>query len=266
MSRGGEGLLLELGVLLVELVTLLLLVSSALALAARRVGLARLQRWLGGSPAAGTWKGMAFGFVIPFCTYSAIPAFVGLAEARVRTATLAGFLLAAPLLDPLVAAVLVLLFGWQATLAYLVVTAATVFSLALAADALRAERLLRPAARRAEASIGTARPVAEEDGCQPDPFTDEQPWRGVRSEAPAAARYAVALVRGLAVPMVFALAVAAAIIGLVPEQLLGRLAGSHNPAPADQLHACRGRRRHGRWLPRPLAVVTKPTRGAWPWS
>jgi uncharacterized protein len=222
-------LLAQFVVLFFELMVLLVAVSSALALAARRTGLARLQRWLGGSRLSGAAKGMGVGFLVPFCTYSAIPAFVGMVDARVRTATLAGFLLAAPLLDPVVLAVLLLLFGWQATLAYTLVTGPTVFLLALLADTLHAERLLIHARQATPIPVtGPATPDPSA-ACGPDPFSDHDPWRGLRTELRSAVAYAVTLVRGLALPVLLAVALAAAIIGLVPEQLLARLAGPDNP-------------------------------------
>lgn len=228
MSGSLPALVTQFAVLFLELMVLLFLVSLALALAARRAGVARLQRWLGGSRLAGAAKGMGVGFFVPFCTYSAIPAFVGMVDARLRTATLAGFLLAAPLLDPLVLAVLLLLFGWQATLAYTLVTAATVLLLALLADTLHVERLLVHARR------ATRTPVAADltdigAACRPDPFNDQGPWRGLRTEARSAVAYARTMMRGLVLPMLLAVGAAAAIIGVVPEQFLARLAGPSNP-------------------------------------
>jgi uncharacterized protein len=232
VSGQGGGIAVQFAVLLVELLVLLFAVAVVLALGVRKVGLDRLQRWLGGTRLVGTVKGVALGFLVPFCTYSAIPTVVAMLEARVRTATLAGFLLAAPLLDPLTLAVLLLLFGWQATLAYAVVTGATVLLLAMAADALRLERRLRvpvttPAG--APAGVGGAHGEQATDACVSDPFSAAHPWRGLGEETRAAVGYAVTLVRGLALPMVLAVAVAAAIIGWVPEQLLARLAGPENP-------------------------------------
>ncbi len=229
MSVDAAALAGQFGVLLIELLVLLALVSGALALLARRVGVARLQRWMGGSRLAGSVKGMAAGFVVPFCTYSAIPAVVAMLDARVRTATVAGFLLAAPVLDPLVLGVLWLLFGWQATLAYAAVTAGAVFLLAVATDALKAERLLRPLRRHAGATLVATGRVASDEACTADPFGDDQPWLGLRPEARAAAAYAAGLLRRLAVPMVVAVAVAAAIVGFVPQQWLVRVAGPDNP-------------------------------------
>lgn len=229
MSVDAAALVGQFGVLLIELLVLLFLVSGALALLARRAGTARLQRWMGGSRLAGSAKGMAAGFVVPFCTYSAIPVVVAMFDARVRTATVAGFLLAAPVLDPLMLAVLWLLFGWQATLAYAAVTAGAVFLMALATDALRAERLLHPMRRHAGATLVTTGGVAPDVGCTADPFGDEQPWQGWRPEARAAAGYAAGLLRRLAVPMVVAVAVAAAIVGFVPHQWLVRTVGPGTP-------------------------------------
>jgi uncharacterized protein len=219
----------EFTVLLLELLVLLLLVSAGLALLVRRVGLGRLQRWLGGDPVTGTVKGLALGFTIPFCTYSAIPTVVAMVDARVRTATLAAFLLAAPLLDPVVLAVLVLLFGWQAALAYAGTTAAAVIVLALAADLLGAHRLLRPVRRPAAVGGGTPGQPQRPGTCEPDPLTDGRSWRGLHAEGRLAVTYALRLVRGLALPMGLAVAVAAAIVGLVPEALLARVAGPDNP-------------------------------------
>ncbi len=231
-SRVAE-IALDAAILLAELAVLLVLVAAAIAVLARRVGIGRLQRWLGGGRLAGALKGMALGFATPFCTYSAIPVFVGMVDARIRTATVAGFLLAAPVLDPIVLAVLVLLFGWPAAAAYTVATFATVLVLALVADVARAGRWLRPAARLRPVAVGA------EDGaagaaptgsvCAPDPFTDQTPWRGWRPESGAAVAYALGLARGLALPMVAAVVAAALILGFVPDDLLARVAGPDQP-------------------------------------
>jgi uncharacterized protein len=125
--------------------------------------------------------------------------------------------------------VLVVLFGWQATLAYATVTLVVVVMFAVIADKLAVERLLRPAHR----PLGVAlQPGASQTGrgCPShDPFSDGQPWQGLKAEAPGAARYAAGLVRGLTLPMALAVAVAVAIVGFVPDELIGRLAGPDNP-------------------------------------
>lgn len=233
----------DFGVLLVELAVLLVVVAGLLALAARRVGLVRLHGWLGGSRLAGAMKGILVGFTIPFCTYSAIPVFVAMVGAGARTATVAGFLLSAPVLDPVVLAVLALLFGWEATLAYAAVTFATVLAVALLADAAGVERQLRPPAvlatvppsrRDPDRPHGAGRQPAGDalprpTVCAPDPFTDPTAWQGWRAESRSAVAYAFHLARGLALPMVAAVALAAAIVGFTPDDLLARVAGPDDP-------------------------------------
>lgn len=223
---------LQFVVLLAELTVLMVAVAMLLALAARRVGVARLRGWLGGGRLRGALKGILLGFVTPFCSYSAVPVVSGMVNARIQTATIAGFLLASPLLDPIVVVVLLALFGWQATLAYAVVTFTAVLLAALSADAARLERHLLPA----RAPAGQAAPPAEErtpgrahDCRRPDPFSDETPWRGWRAETRPSLRYALDLIRGLAVPMVLAVVIAAAVVGFVPQDLVARWSGSDNP-------------------------------------
>ncbi|WP_432068638.1 permease [Streptomyces sp. C10-9-1] len=223
---------LQWAVLLAELAVLVVAVAVLLALAARRIGVARLRDWLGSGRLRGALKGILLGFLTPFCSYSAIPVVAGMIDARIRTATIAGFLLASPLLDPIVVGVLLALFGWQATLAYAVVAFAAVLSAALAADAAHLERHLTPArapAGHVAPPAGIRGPGGAADCGAPDPFGDESPWRGRRAEARSALRYALDLVRRLAVPMVLAVIIAAAIVGFVPQDLVARWSGSGNP-------------------------------------
>jgi uncharacterized protein len=229
MSQLGQ-LTLDFAVLLVEMLLLLIAVAAGLALFARRAGLERLQRWLGGGALLGAV------FVTPFCTYSAIPVVFAMADARVRAATMTGFLLSSPLLDPVVAGVLVLLFGWQATMAYVVITFFAVLGASLLADVVQADRHLRPALARSSgvAPAGSrARKQSEPANCDvpsTDLFGDRTtPWRGWSAEARAAFAYAIDLARGLALPLVAAVMVAVLIVGFVPTSLVSDLAGPDNP-------------------------------------
>ena len=58
-------------ILVVELAALLVGVAFAVELLQRRLGAERLRRWMGGRPITAALKGIALGFITPFCTYSA---------------------------------------------------------------------------------------------------------------------------------------------------------------------------------------------------
>lgn len=258
-----------------ELVVLFLAVSFAVTLLTRWIGIDRVGRWMGGGPLAGALKGIALGFATPFCTYSAIPMLVGLRQAGVRQAATVGFLLAAPVLDPLLFAAFAVLFSPGMALSYSLITFAGVLAMAVLADAakLHAFRPLRAAQAAADdAACSTASaeataeaPAAEAsaagssatgasavggsgdasspsdapptpascavdgDECASGPAVeaadDEPAWRGWRPEARHAWREAVDLTRGMAGHIVGAVAIAALVMGYLPEGLLLDVAG-----------------------------------------
>jgi hypothetical protein len=223
----------DFGWLLGELLVLFLIVASGVALGARRLGVRRLRRALGGNRLVGALKGIALGFATPFCTYSAIPLLVAMLDTGVRTSTWLGFLLAAPVLDPLIAVAISVIFRPQAALAYTLATFAGVLAAAVIADAAglehRRARVGPPAIRAGHArrSLPTAS-ASGESSCDMDPLPDVAAWQGWSAELRRAVRYAIDLIRGMAVPLIVAVAFAAAITGFVPQRLIVSLAGPDN--------------------------------------
>jgi uncharacterized membrane protein YraQ (UPF0718 family) len=227
----------EFGVLVTELLVLLVVVTALLGLTARRMGVARLQDWLGGGRIRGALKGTLLGLLTPFCTYTAIPVFAGMISARVRTATLASFLLGSPLTDPVIIVALVPLFGWKVAAVYTVTTSVCVFLIAIAADAAHLERHLRPPRSRTlvRTEVRPQHAIDAREYCdtdcaiRPDPFTNPDAWGGLRIEGRTALRYALSQGRALVLPMIAAAAVAVALLGFTPQDLIARWAGPDNP-------------------------------------
>lgn len=215
--------------LLAELVALFLVVATAVAVAARRLGVHRLRRLLGGGRVAAAVKGIALGFLTPFCTYSAIPALVAMIDAGVRTSAWVGFLLAAPVLDPLIFAAIAVIFGPPTAVVYTTVTFAAALTAALVADAMTVQAD-RPSVRR-RAEVPTTRPRSDDPdpACGPDPFGPGPPWQGWATEARDGVRYAAGLIRGIAVPLGVAAVIAVAVMGAIPGDLLVAVAGPGNP-------------------------------------
>lgn len=219
--------------LLTELVVLFLGVSFVVTLLTRWVGLDRVGEWMGGGLLFSALKGIALGFATPFCTYSAIPVLVGLRQAGVRVSAAVGFLLAAPVLDPLLFAAFAVLFSPSMALTYSVVTLVGVLGVAVVADAAELDEF------RSLEAMTTA---GEESSCSTDPGgadtrmgngesaaecgpADGQAWNGWRAEAKEAWREAVRLTRSMAWHIVGAVAIAALVMGYLPEDLLLSAAG-----------------------------------------
>jgi len=62
----------------------------------------------------------AIGIVTPFCSCSAVPLFIGFVESGVPLGVTFSYLIAAPLINEVAAALLLGLFGWEITLIYIV--------------------------------------------------------------------------------------------------------------------------------------------------
>ena len=217
--------------LIAEMVALLLAVTFGVTLLQRRLGDATIRRWMGGPPRRAALKGIAVGFVTPFCTYSAIPVLIGMRQAGVRPAGYAAFIFAAPVVDPVMIGVLAIIIGPAGAAVYLATAFAAAFLLALIVDAVDMAPHLKPV----PALVGSAAPapLAHTEPGPPSPPSScaaaEAPWTGWQTEAKAAWRQAVTLLRGMAWLIAIGVGVGLAIGLLVPTDALAGIAGAHNP-------------------------------------
>lgn len=205
---------LDVLVLLVELAALFFAVTALVALFQRRMGQERLQRWMGGSAPVAALKGIALGFATPFCTFTAVPMLVGLRQAGVRSAGYTAFVVAAPVLDPVLFGALILIAGPKAAGVYSVVAFVGAFTLAMISEAVTLDRFLTPI----QEMIG-AEP-SRESSCSP---RAEEPWRGLRGELWPAVRAASALLRSLAPVLLAGVLLSVMIDSFVPPDVMARI-------------------------------------------
>lgn len=228
--------------LLAELVVLFFGVSFGIELLRRRVGPERLRAWIGGRPVVAACKGIALGFVTPFCTYSAIPLLVGMRQAAVPPAGYVAFIVAAPVLDPILFGALAIIVGTKVAVIYLVVAFVAALSLALVAQHVGIERHLKPVSALAgprRAAVATAAAVSaacavEPDRSTADPGVDDcdddhlPPWSGLRVETRHAAIAAVRLLRSVGLLLVVGVTVGLAIEALVPAEAAAEITGTNS--------------------------------------
>lgn len=241
-----SGVLERFGGLLIELVVLFVVISFALELLQRRIGEQRLGRILSSrSRTVGVVKGAALGAITPFCSCSTIPVVVGLLQAKVRFATVAAFLLASPLLNPIVLGAIVVLFGPRIAVIYGVVTfgftlvAASLWEHLGLASEVRKVRVVRhapanagvgaAAASIADGASSTDSTAGNGDPAGEDPADEAPAWQGLRTETPRAWRSSMALLRQMLLPLLIGVGIGAFISGAVPTDLLADVAGPGNP-------------------------------------
>lgn len=223
--------------LIAELVALFFGVAFLVQLSQRWLGEERVRRWMGGPPVVSALKGIGVGFITPFCTFSAIPMLLGLRRAGVSPAGYVAFIVAAPVLDPVLFGALVLIVGLQAALIYVTVAFSAAMTLALIAERMDIARFLKPVtagvpagsawtpAMAVAGGVDTATADCTDHSCSP---TGETPWRGLRTESREATVAALGLLRTLGPILLLGVGIGLAIELLVPPEAVASVAGQGN--------------------------------------
>ncbi|UXR82600.1 permease [Staphylococcus sp. IVB6214] len=107
-----------------ELLILFIVVSFIVSLIQQVVSEERIQRLLSKpNQIVNYTMGMLFGAMTPFCSCSTIPILAGLLNSKVPFGPSISFLVASPLMNPLMIFLLWTLLGWQVAVVYLIVLA-----------------------------------------------------------------------------------------------------------------------------------------------
>jgi uncharacterized protein len=105
----------------VKITLLLTAIIFAVTLLRSYMSVERTRAILGGRrEGAGNVVAAGLGVVTPFCSCSAVPAFIGFVAAGVPIGVTLSFLIASPMVNEIAIGMLLTLFGWQVTLAYVV--------------------------------------------------------------------------------------------------------------------------------------------------
>ena len=107
-----------------ELLTLFIIVSFIVSLIQQVVSEEKIKRFLSKPNQTISYVfGMVFGAMTPFCSCSTIPIFAGLLNSKVPFGPAMSFLIASPLMNPLMIFMLWALLGWKVAIVYFIVLA-----------------------------------------------------------------------------------------------------------------------------------------------
>lgn len=105
----------------------------------------RTRALLGGRrEGVGNVMAASLGVVTPFCSCSAVPAFIGFVAAGVPLGVTLSFLIASPLVNEIAIGLLLTLFGWQVTVAYVAAGVSIAIVAGWILGRLRLERFVEP--------------------------------------------------------------------------------------------------------------------------
>ena len=203
-----------------ELIALFIGVTFLVGLIQEYVPQDKIQRFLTRAPkGVGNVIGAGFGALTPFCSCSTIPILVGLLNTGVPFGISISFLLASPLLNPVIAGLLLMLLGWKITALYIAFT----FVAAVLAG-LILERL---------GFASSVKSVTVEGGNSNNaimpPLAGASLWDIHKPRIRKAFGFAWTLFRHIFVFLIIGAAIGAVIYGFVPQDVIVRVAGPDNP-------------------------------------
>ncbi len=163
----------------------------------------------------GNVLGAGLGALTPFCSCSTIPILVGLLNSGAPFGASMSFLIASPVLNPIIIGLLLSLFGWKMTGLYVVIT----FGAAVASGMIW-ERLGLAQEVKKVRLVSSEEEAATMENMETKLFKDK---------LVSALGDALALFKQVLPYLILGAAIGAVIRGYVPEELVIKVAGPNNP-------------------------------------
>jgi len=198
-------------VIMTELVVLFIGISTLVALVFSYIDQDKLKNWMEGRGIWGNIIGVIFGAITPFCACSTVPMTVGFLQAGVPFGTVISFIIASPLMDPLVFIMLGAFMGWKVAITFLILTSIAAVILGILLDKMGGASQVK----NVRIVGGT-----EQNKEVPTDFKN----RLIASFWKAWGDF-----QEVFLYMIIGVGIGAAIYGYLPEDLLARVAGRDNP-------------------------------------
>ncbi|WP_281657807.1 permease [Halobacillus sp. Cin3] len=195
-------------ILFAELTALFILISFLVSLLQQKVTEERIKRVL---ERPNKWSGYLYGTVLgaltPFCSCSTIPILAGLLSSKALFGPSMSFLVASPLLNPVIVLLLWTLLGWELTLYYVLIVGAFSLLIGVVWDLLGLERFVKNVRVRKGS---------------PDVEADEPKWK-------VALRDAWGFFYPVLPFLLLGVFMGAFIHDFIPQEMIARFAGGDQP-------------------------------------
>ncbi len=200
----------------VELIALFLLISALVEIILMYVPEEKIRKKLSGAGIFGNIIAAGFGALTPFCACSTIPMTVGFLNAGVPFGSAISFLIASPLLNPIILGMLGAMVGIKAMAAYFVIAFSCSVLFGLLLERIGAQRYVKNV-RLKPASCCAGGEVVDKRSL---------PFRG---KVKAAFAGAWGSLRPIMEYLLIGVALGAGIYGYMPQDFVMKIAGPDNP-------------------------------------
>ena len=202
---------------LVKIVLLLLGITFMVTFLQSFISVEKTQEWLTGKKeGVGHVLAAVLGVVTPFCSCSSVPLFIGFVRAGIPLGITMTFLVASPLVSEIAFVLLIVYFGWQVALAYLVAGFVISVFAGWLIQRLKLEKWLEPMVTKSLA-------VSASGGQGAVAVT-----QNVRLRMSVATAEATSVLRSVFPYLLVGLLVGAGLHGWVPDEVIRQVAGSDN--------------------------------------
>lgn len=200
----------------VELIALFLLISALVEIILMYVPEEKIRKKLSGAGIFGNIIAAGFGALTPFCACTTIPMTVGFLNAGVPFGSAISFLIASPLLNPIILGMLGAMVGIKAMAAYFVIAFSCSVLFGLLLERIGAQRYVKNV-RLKPASCCAGGEVVDKRSL---------PFRGKVKAAFAGAWGSLRPIMGY---LLIGVALGAGIYGYMPQDFVMKIAGPDNP-------------------------------------
>lgn len=200
----------------VELIALFLLISALVEIILMYVPEEKIRKKLSGAGIFGNIIAAGFGALTPFCACSTIPMTVGFLNAGVPFGSAISFLIASPLLNPIILGMLGAMVGIKAMAAYFVIAFSCSVLFGVLLERIGAQRYVKNV-RLKPASCCAGGEVVDKRSL---------PFRGKVKAAFAGAWGSLRPIMGY---LLIGVALGAGIYGYMPQDFVMKIAGPDNP-------------------------------------
>lgn len=194
-----------------ELTLLFLGISTIVALILMHIPQEKIRKWMSGKGVWGNFMGAFVGALTPFCACSTIPLTIGFLEAGITFGSIMSFVIASPLLNPIILAMLVALMGWRVCVVYFIIVFAGAVVFGLIMEKAGWAKLVKK-----------VRIVGEQEEEQEIP-------KALKSRMKLAFLKAWDDFKAVLIYLLIGVGIGSIIYGYLPQELVLRFAGPQNP-------------------------------------
>ena len=197
-------------IITVELIVLFLVTSTIVNISLMYLPKEKIKKWMSSKGIFGNFIGAIFGALTPFCACSTVPMTLGFLNMGIPFGVTMSFLIASPLMDPIILSILIALMGFKSALIYFLVTLVASIIFGIALEKMGGEKLIKKVKVKSDNQLNLIIPKNFKDKLK---VSFLKAWSDLK---------------GVLVYLLIGVGVGSAIYGYLPQEFVLKFAGQDN--------------------------------------